>query len=79
LAALVSAVFFGLNAVASKLLFSSEAPAHFGAVALIVARGFWSLPLFLVLAIEDGVNAPSDNTHSAKKQTADGSEDTDYE
>jgi drug/metabolite transporter (DMT)-like permease len=49
-AALVSAVFFGLNAVASKLLFSPAAPAHFDAVSLFVARGFWSLPLFLVLA-----------------------------
>jgi drug/metabolite transporter (DMT)-like permease len=49
-AALVSSVFFGLNAVASKLLFSPAAPAHFDAVSLFVARGFWSLPLFLVLA-----------------------------
>ena len=51
LAALISALFFGLNAVASKLLFSPAAPAHFDAVSLFVARGFWSLPLFLVLAL----------------------------
>ena len=50
LAALVSAVFVGLNAVASKLLFSPQAPAHFDAVSLFVARGFWSLPLFVGLA-----------------------------
>jgi len=50
LAALVSSGFFGLNAVASKLLFSPETPARFDAVTLFVARGFWSLPLFVVLA-----------------------------
>jgi hypothetical protein len=50
-AALISALFFGLNAVASKLLFSPAAPAHFDAVSLFVARGFWSLPLFLFLAL----------------------------
>jgi hypothetical protein len=47
LAALISAPFVGLNAVASKLLFSPAAPAHFDAVSLFVARGFWSLPLCL--------------------------------
>ena len=51
LAALISALFFGLNAVASKLLFSPAAPAHFDAVSLFVARGLWSLPLFIVLAL----------------------------
>jgi hypothetical protein len=51
LAALISAPFVGLNAVASKLLFSPAALAHFDAVSLFVARGFWSLPLFLVLAL----------------------------
>jgi hypothetical protein len=40
LAALISAPFVGLNAVASKLLFSPAAPAHFDAVSLFVARGF---------------------------------------
>jgi drug/metabolite transporter (DMT)-like permease len=50
LAALVSAVFFGLNAVASELLFLPGALAHFDAVSLFVARGFWSLPLFVILA-----------------------------
>jgi drug/metabolite transporter (DMT)-like permease len=49
--ALVSAVFFGSNAVASKILFNPQAPAHFDAVSLFVARGFWSLPLFLALAL----------------------------
>ena len=41
LAALISALFFGLNAVASKLLFSPAAPAHFDAVSLF--RGAWVL------------------------------------
>lgn len=49
-AALASAVFFGLNAIASKALYASNAPAHFDATSLFVARGAWSLPLFLVLA-----------------------------
>jgi len=48
IAALLSAVFFGLNAVASKLLFAPSG--HFDATALFVARGFWSIPLFLGLA-----------------------------
>jgi drug/metabolite transporter (DMT)-like permease len=50
-AALVSAVFFGVNAVASKILYAPEAAAGFDAVGLFVARGVWSLPLFLLLAI----------------------------
>lgn len=49
-AALVSAVFFGVNAVASKILYAPQAAAGFDAVSLFVARGTWSLPLFLVLA-----------------------------
>src|SRR5579862_742682 len=51
LAALVSATFFGLNAVASKLLFLPTAPAKFDPVSLFVARGFWTLPLFLIVAV----------------------------
>jgi drug/metabolite transporter (DMT)-like permease len=50
-AALVSAIFFGVNAVASKILYAPEAAAAFDAVGLFVARGVWSLPLFLLLAI----------------------------
>src|ERR1700748_132976 len=49
--ALVSAVFFGVNAVASKILYAPEAAAGFDAVGLFVARGVWSLPLFLLLAL----------------------------
>jgi drug/metabolite transporter (DMT)-like permease len=49
-AALISAVFFGVNAVASKILYAPGAPAGFDAVSLFVARGVWSLPLFLLLA-----------------------------
>ncbi|WP_445221769.1 DMT family transporter [Bradyrhizobium sp. Pa8] len=50
-AALVSAVFFGVNAVASKKLYAPEAAARFDAVSLFVARGVWSLPLFFLLAV----------------------------
>ncbi len=50
-AALVSAVFFGVNAVASKILYAPQAAAGFDAVSLFVARGTWSLPLFLLLAV----------------------------
>jgi drug/metabolite transporter (DMT)-like permease len=50
-AALVSAAFFGVNAVASKLLYAPNAAAGFDAVSLFVARGVWSLPLFLLLAV----------------------------
>lgn len=50
-AALLSAVFFGLNAVASKILYAPGAPAHLDATGLFVARGVWSLPLFLALAV----------------------------
>jgi drug/metabolite transporter (DMT)-like permease len=50
LLALFSAAFFwGGNAVASKILYRPDG-AHFDAIALIAARGFWSLPLFLMLA-----------------------------
>lgn len=56
-AALISAVFFGLNAVASKLLYAPGAPAGFDAVTLFIARGVWTLPLFVGLAI---VNRPRD-------------------
>ena len=50
-AALVSAVFFGVNSVASKILYAPDAAAGFDAVSLFVARGAWSLPLFLLLAV----------------------------
>jgi drug/metabolite transporter (DMT)-like permease len=51
LAALLSSVFFGLNAIACKILFAPTAEAHFDPDSLFVARGFWSLPLFLALAV----------------------------
>jgi drug/metabolite transporter (DMT)-like permease len=51
IAAMFSALFVGLNAVASKLLFAPASPAHFDAMSLFVARGFWTLPLFLILLI----------------------------
>jgi len=49
LAVLASAVFFGLNAIASKALYGP--PQAFDPVSLFVARGLWSLPLFLLLAL----------------------------
>jgi drug/metabolite transporter (DMT)-like permease len=49
LAVLASAVFFGLNAIASKALYAP--PQVFDPVSLFVARGVWSLPLFLLLAL----------------------------
>jgi drug/metabolite transporter (DMT)-like permease len=51
LAALASALFFGLNIVASKVLYAPTAPARFDPVGLFVARGLWSLPLFVGLAL----------------------------
>lgn len=49
LAVLASAAFFGLNAIASKALYAS--PPVFDPASLFVARGLWSLPLFLLLAM----------------------------
>lgn len=49
LAVLGSAAFFGLNAIASKALYAP--PPVFDPVSLFVARGVWSLPLFLLLAM----------------------------
>jgi len=51
LAALLSSVFFGLNAIACKILFAPTAEGHFDPESLFVARGFWSLPLFFALAV----------------------------
>lgn len=51
IAALLSAVFFGLNAVASKVLYAPASPSGFNGVTLFVARGLWTLPLFVVLAL----------------------------
>jgi drug/metabolite transporter (DMT)-like permease len=48
-AALLCAVFVGFNAVGSKQLFA--APPIIDPVGLFVARGAWSLPLFVGLAI----------------------------
>lgn len=51
IAALASAVFFGGNAVASKVLYAPSPSPRFDAVSLFVARGVWMLPLFLALAL----------------------------
>jgi drug/metabolite transporter (DMT)-like permease len=49
--ALFSAVvFWGGNAIASKILYRPDG-AHFDAVALFVARAAWSLPLFFLMAV----------------------------
>jgi drug/metabolite transporter (DMT)-like permease len=47
IAVLTAAVFWGLNGIASKLLYRD---AHFDALGLIAARGVWSLPIFLTMA-----------------------------
>jgi drug/metabolite transporter (DMT)-like permease len=49
LAIFSAAVFWGGNAIASKILYRPEA--HFDGPALFVARAAWSLPLFLLMAI----------------------------
>ena len=51
LAALASALFFGLNAIAAKILYGPTALPRFDAVGLFVARGLWTLPLFIALAV----------------------------
>jgi drug/metabolite transporter (DMT)-like permease len=50
LALALAAVFWGLNAIASKVLFRPDS-AHFDALGLVVARSAWSLPIFLALTI----------------------------
>jgi drug/metabolite transporter (DMT)-like permease len=50
LAIFSAAVFWGGNALASKILYQTPA-AHFDAPALFVARAAWSLPLFLLMAL----------------------------
>jgi drug/metabolite transporter (DMT)-like permease len=44
-----AAVFWGGNAIASKILYRPDA--HFDAQALFVARAAWSLPLFFLMAV----------------------------
>lgn len=49
-AALVTAaVFWGGNAIASKILYQTP-DAHFDAPTLVIARAAWSLPIFLLMA-----------------------------
>jgi len=50
LALFSAVVFWGGNAVASKILYRTDG-AHFDAVDLFVARAAWSLPLFFLMAI----------------------------
>ena len=50
LAIFTAAVFWGANAIASKILYQPQG-AHFDAPGLFVARAAWSLPLFLLMAI----------------------------
>jgi len=45
----LATVFWGLNAIASKVLFRPET-AHFDALGLVVARSAWSLPFFAAMA-----------------------------
>jgi drug/metabolite transporter (DMT)-like permease len=50
LAIFSAAVFWGGNAIASKILYQ-PAGAHFDAPGLFVARAAWSLPLFFLMAV----------------------------
>ncbi|HEY5350647.1 MAG TPA: DMT family transporter, partial [Candidatus Lustribacter sp.] len=50
LAIFSAVVFWGGNAIASKILYRPDG-AHFDGPALFVARAAWSLPLFLLMAI----------------------------
>ena len=51
LAALGSAIFFGLNATATKVLYSPDTPSHVDPLGLITARSLWTLALFVLLAL----------------------------
>jgi drug/metabolite transporter (DMT)-like permease len=50
LAIFTAAVFWGGNAIASKILYEPQG-AHFDAPGLFVARAAWTLPLFLLMAL----------------------------
>ncbi len=50
LAIFSAAVFWGANAIASKILYAAGGP-HFDGPALFVARAAWSLPLFFLMAV----------------------------
>lgn len=50
LAIFSAAVFWGFNAIASKILYEPEG-AHFDGIGLFVARAAWSLPLFFLMAV----------------------------
>jgi len=51
IAAVGAAIFFGLNAAATKVLYNPATPSHTDALGLITARSIWTLPLFLLLAL----------------------------
>ena len=51
LAGLGSAIFFGLNATATKVLYAPDTPSHIDPLGLVTARSFWTLPLFVVLML----------------------------
>ncbi len=51
LAALGSAIFFGLNATATKVLYAPDTPSHIDPLGLITVRSLWTLPLFVLLAL----------------------------
>jgi drug/metabolite transporter (DMT)-like permease len=50
IAIFTAAVFWGGNAIASKILYAPEG-AHFDAPGLFVARAAWTLPLFVLMAV----------------------------
>ncbi len=51
LAALGSAIFFGLNATATKVLYAPNTPSHIDPLGLVTARSLWTLPLFVLLSL----------------------------
>jgi drug/metabolite transporter (DMT)-like permease len=61
LAIFTAAVFWGGNAIASKILYEPQG-AHFDAPGLFVARAAWSLPLFLLMAILARPKTPPSRT-----------------
>ncbi len=65
LAIFSAAVFWGGNAIASKILYLPE-NAHFDAPGLFVARAAWSLPVFALIALLAQPKAPTQPARLAR-------------
>jgi len=61
LAIFSAAVFWGGNAIASKILYQADGT-HFDAPGLFVARAVWTLPLFLLMALLARPDRPPSRT-----------------